>query len=379
MQAKIPTPHIMLNIDDRLISETAAKIKPNALAVLLAIAIHLNHKTGRAFPSNERLQKLTGLGRDAVTAALAVLRKNKLLESSQILGKGGKFGRREFRVTTRFISIFIHAEDAEPLTENPYAVEPSTVDPGTENTGTELTNEERNILTTKELINKREQTAGNFPQQPNTFPVEDQKNKNSPSIGPGPLRVTIIEGHEDIIGHEDPFDNLTSEQLADMAARQSKDISKVRRGYKGQNEKKPRETKPKEPTDGVIQAMVTAFEYEHRQHFKDMGGEWIGFTWQGKEFPALASIRKELEKRYKQKMNADPAPENIIDSWALFLRKAATCDKFILENCFTPSKIWSQFQSIVNKIYGTNSVIKKQGSPNGFGGDMSKYSEPQKF
>jgi len=335
----------MLNIDDRLISETAAKIKPNALAVLLAIAIHLNHKTGRAFPSNERLQKLTGLGRDAVTAALAVLRKNKLLESSQILGKGGKFGRREFRVTTRFISIFIHAEDAEPLTENPYTVCPSTVEPETENTGTELINEERNTLTTKELINKREQTAGNFPQQPNTFSLEDQKNKNSPSPGAGPLRITIIEGREEILP--------------------------------------PVKTKkariPKEPSDGVIQQMVQVFESEHKIHFKDQAGDWVGFTWQAKEFPALTSIRKELERRYKNKMNVEPAPENIVDSWALFLQKAAACDRFILDNCFTPSKIWGQFQAIINKIHGVTTPQKKSGSLNGFGGDMSKYSEPQKF
>lgn len=106
--------------------------------------------------------------------------------------------------------------------------------------------------------------------------------------------------------------------------------------------------------DGVIQAMVTAFETEHRQHFKDAGGEWIGFTWQAKEFPALNSIRAELEKRYRQRMKAEPTPENIVQSWELFLGKAAKCDKFILDNLFTPSKIWGQFQSIVQKIHTNN-------------------------
>ena len=106
--------------------------------------------------------------------------------------------------------------------------------------------------------------------------------------------------------------------------------------------------------DGVIQEMVTAFETEHRQHFKDAGGEWIGFTWQAKEFPALNSIRAELEKRYRQKLNAEPTPENIVESWAMFLGKAAKCDKFILDNLFTPSKIWGQFQSIVQKIHTNN-------------------------
>lgn len=339
----------MLNLDDRLITETAAKIKPNALSTLLAIAIHLNNKTGRAFPSNDRLQKLTGLGRDAVIASLAVLRKNKLLESYQVPGNGGKFGRREFRVTTKFISIFIHAEDAEPLPENPYTVDPSTVEPHTENTGTELINEKGNRLGNKELINQKEQTAGNFPQQPNDFPVEDQKNKNSPSIGAGPLRVTIIEGHEEIL----PPVKTKKARL------------------------------PKEPSDGVIQKMVQVFEEEHKKYFQDADGDWIGFRWKPKEFPALSSIRKELEIRYLKKMHTEATAEDIIDSWRLFLQKAAECDKFTVDNWFTPFKIWDHFQPILQKIYRNKTSSapspKKSGSPNGFGGDMSKYAETQKF
>lgn len=312
----------MLNIDDRLISETAAKIKPNALAVLLAIAIHLNYKTGRAFPSNERLQKLTGLGRDAVTAALSVLRKNNLLESSQVLDKGGKFGRREFMVTTRFISIFVHAEDAEPLTENPLTVNPQTVEPSTGNTCAELIKEESNGLIKKELINKKEQLAGTESPQAN-FVAEDEDLKKGPSTGPGPLRVTIIEGHQEII-------------------------------------KPARKNKASQPkSDGVIQAMVTVFEEQHKIHFRDIGDQWIGFTWQDKEFPALNSIKKELQKRYVHKMNAEPTPENIVESWRMFLERAVKCDKYVLENLFTPSKLWGQFQSIIQKIHSTN------GSTNG--------------
>ena len=136
----------------------------------------------------------------------------------------------------------------------------------------------------------------------------------------GGLRVTVIQGH--------------SEVLPPVAKKKKK----VAPGA----------------GDGVIQAMVTAFETEHRQHFKDAGGEWIGFTWQAKEFPALNSIRAELEKRYRQKLNAEPTPENIVESWAMFLGKAAKCDKFILDNLFTPSKIWGQFQSIVQKIHTNN-------------------------
>jgi len=183
-----------------------------------------------------------------------------------------------------------------------------------------------------------------FP-QPSDLTVEDQKNENSPSPGAGPLRITIIEGREEIL----PPVKTKKARL------------------------------PKEPVDGLIQQMVQVFESEHKIHFKDQAGDWVGFTWHAKEFPALISIRKELERRYKNKMNVEPAPENIVDSWALFLRKAAACDRFILDNCFTPSKIWGQFQAIINKIHGVTTPQKKSGSLNGFGGDMSKYSEPQKF
>lgn len=191
---------------------------------------------------------------------------------------------------------------------------------------------------------KKESLAENEFQQ--GFEVDSlgvqKKEKPSPAAG---FRVIVLEGHEDII---------EPEQLTGMAEQQEQDISKVRRGYKDPSEKKPRTKTAKAPSDGVIQAMVQAFEYEHRQHFKDAGGEWIGFTWQNKEFPALNAIKQELAKRYKNKMQTDPAPENIVDSWALFLRKAATCDTFTLTNLFTPSKLWGQFQAIIQKIHSNN-------------------------
>lgn len=162
--------------------------------------------------------------------------------------------------------------------------------------------------------------------------------KEKPLPGAG-VRVTVLEGYEDVIEQE--FEDL------------EQDLIKEAKKF-DQRKKSERTTKQKPPSDGVIAGMVQAFEYEHKQHFKDAGGEWIGFTWQPKEFPALQAIRKELEKRYLQRMQKDPVPENIIDSWALFLRKAATCDKFILDNLFTPSKIWGQFQSIVQKIHTNN-------------------------
>lgn len=126
----------MINIDDRLIKEISPKIGANALSVLLAIAIHLNQKTGRCFPSHERLMELTGMGKNAVYGALKVLKNNNLLSSEQSVNTNtNRFGRRFFRVTTRFIKIFVDAEDMEPL---PYFREPEFRQP--ENRETEQIN-----------------------------------------------------------------------------------------------------------------------------------------------------------------------------------------------------------------------------------------------
>lgn len=206
------------------------------------------------------------------------------------------------------------------------------------------------------LESLKESLAENkFPQPGLPVTVEDQKKENSPSSGAGPLRLTIIDGYEEIVDFE-PY-SIPAGELADIVVEQARQAAKAA----GPKEPKKRAKKQVTPSDGVIQAMVTAFESEHQKHFKDAGGEWIGFTWHPKEFPALNSIRKELEKRYAQKMAAQPTPENIVESWALFLTRTAKCDKFVLENLFTPSKLWGQFQSIINKIHSTNGAAHKPG------------------
>ena len=148
----------MINLDDRLIKEVSPKIKPNALSVLLAIAIHLNKQNGRCFPSHRRLMELTGLGRDAVYTALEVLKKEGLLKSFQAIdSKNKSFGRRVFAVSTRFISIFVTADDAEPLPENPDTAHPDTAHPDTANQETYPLNEVEQ-LNEFELINQQQQT-----------------------------------------------------------------------------------------------------------------------------------------------------------------------------------------------------------------------------
>lgn len=181
----------MINIDDRLIKEVSPKIRPNALSVLLAIAIHLNQKTNRCFPSHERLMMLTGVGRDAVYAALEALKTNGLLRSEQGFdAKTGKFTRRTFRVTTRFIKIFVDATDAEPLPDFPDTVQPDTVQPDTENPETKQINNSEQINQKEQIKEVEEEIAAaeilNFPLNENHLPQTN--GAATPS--------TIIEVHD---------------------------------------------------------------------------------------------------------------------------------------------------------------------------------------
>ena len=184
----------MLNIDDRLIKEVSPQIGPNALSVLLAIAIHLNKRTGRAFPSHARLMELTGMSKNTVYDALKRLKQFGLLVSEQrIDSEKGHFGKRTFRLTTRFISIFIAAEDAEPLPEQeqdtdrfpknrlPVSRLPENRLP--ENWETQRLNKEEQINKENELENGTGERARE--NEPETFDLEAEKNTPTP-IPPAP-------------------------------------------------------------------------------------------------------------------------------------------------------------------------------------------------
>lgn len=155
----------MINLDDRLIKETLPEIKPNALAVLLVVSIHLNKESGVCFPSHDRIMKLTGLGSESVYSALKVLKNAGLLVSTQSIDTKSKtFGRRLFKVNTDLIGVFVTAKNAnilpeeEPLTAFPYTAQPHTALPHAENHETYLLNEVER-LNKLELINKQQQQA----------------------------------------------------------------------------------------------------------------------------------------------------------------------------------------------------------------------------
>lgn len=147
----------MLNIDDRLIKEVLPKIGPNAFSVLMAIASHMDTKTGTSFPGNKRLTELTGIGRDGLYAALEKLKEHNLLSVKQEKARAGKFGKRTIRITTKYIGIFILAS-AAPFTDQPDTVEPLTGEPYTADPAhNRLANNEQ--INKKEEINKKEQNS----------------------------------------------------------------------------------------------------------------------------------------------------------------------------------------------------------------------------
>lgn len=116
---------------------------------------------------------------------------------------------------------------------------------------------------------------------------------------------------------------------------------------------KPKAEKKEKQPPAVIHRMVDVFEKEHQQHFKDSSGTWIGFTWQQKEFGALSSLKSEFEKRL-QRRGAECSDDAIVQGWQTFLEMAAKADKFIIQKWFTPTKLWSNFQGIINSITAQN-------------------------
>lgn len=170
---------VMLNIDDRLIKETLPAIKPNGLAVLMVISIHLNKESGTCFPSHKRLMDMTGLGSESVYNALKVLKKEGLLISSQSIDSKHKtFSRRTFQINTDYIGIFVSAKNApalevEPLTDFPDAVEPDAVEPDAANHETYLLNESKQLNELEQLNKVGESTPA--PAESETLKAEEVK------------------------------------------------------------------------------------------------------------------------------------------------------------------------------------------------------------
>lgn len=106
--------------------------------------------------------------------------------------------------------------------------------------------------------------------------------------------------------------------------------------------------------------------------FGTVDGE--GMQWgssSGKEFGNLKHLSTVLAKRLKEKNGYEAKPEEIRESWRMFLQMAIdTKEKFILTN-FTPSILFSQFNQIILKIQQSRNG-KKFGNTNGAASLMSE-------
>lgn len=356
----------MLNLDDRLIKDVSPIIRPNALSVLLAIAIHLNKKTGRSFPSHKRLMKLTGLGRDAVYAALDVLKNNSLLVSEQSIDIAtGKFGKREFRVTTRFIKIFIDAEDADPLTENPEADEPDTDYPDTDYPDTD--NQETKPISTEKRLNNSEQL--NTPKQPN--------NKNfSAAIAPGPQDL-----NEKGISQVNDGDNGTASPggggRGTRGAGRSGGAARLRISDGEENA----------GTSSWTKRAATIFDEVHAEQCKEEQIPCQPFNWkvrQEENFKQLKYLRdRAIIPDYKNKFQHEPNDEEIDLTFKAFFKLAWMYFRKIQKDTkgalhYTPTSVYKSYNAIKTfKQNGNISITGDYQEPTGtvFGQGINHYSK----
>jgi hypothetical protein len=108
--------------------------------------------------------------------------------------------------------------------------------------------------------------------------------------------------------------------------------------------KKKEDSANKAPVDEMYKMYIEAFK-------RVSGGE--SPVYQKKDFVALAAIHKALLERAKEKTQ-DFQPKSPTDLWKVFLEKTETLVKSPketwLHDNFTPSILWSQFNTILVKI-----------------------------
>lgn len=130
----------MINIHSKLIREELAKMGVDAFAVLICITSHTN-KQKTAWPGIERLRKMTGLSKERTYKAIAKLIELNHIQRKQVNQKGN-FGHTVYRLTIKYLSIFMGVSDCEMYYEN---IEPLAAFPehgNTEHANTEHGNTE---------------------------------------------------------------------------------------------------------------------------------------------------------------------------------------------------------------------------------------------
>lgn len=101
----------MINTHDDLIKVELSKMGVDAFAVLMVIAVHLGPGK-KAWPGIGKIRKMTGLSRERAYKALAVLIAMGLIERRQE-NKGGVWGKIVYRVTCKYLSIYVGVSEFE--------------------------------------------------------------------------------------------------------------------------------------------------------------------------------------------------------------------------------------------------------------------------
>ena len=114
----------MINIHSKLIREELAQMGVDAFAVLICITSHIN-KQKTAWPGIERLRKMTGLSKERTYKAIGKLIELNHIQRKQV-NQNGNFGHTVYRLTTKYLSIFMGVSDCEMYDENiePFAAFP---------------------------------------------------------------------------------------------------------------------------------------------------------------------------------------------------------------------------------------------------------------
>lgn len=106
----------------------------------------------------------------------------------------------------------------------------------------------------------------------------------------------------------------------------------------------------------LIEKMACDFDvaYSHLSDPKANSLQWGAaaaekIQWSGKEFSNLSNIRDALQKRMSDR-GVDVTDENTLKNWRMFLEMAINLRDDFLNRNFTPSFLYSQFNSIILKL-----------------------------
>lgn len=139
----------MINVDDRLIDEVMPEIGSDAFSVLFVITRHIN-TAKRAWPGITRIREKTKLSKERAYKAIKLLIDLGHVERTQENRKG-EWGKVVYRVTSKYLSVFVPASHIELSSNEPLAGNPEYGNP--EYAEPEYGNPEYRSIKQEEVLN----------------------------------------------------------------------------------------------------------------------------------------------------------------------------------------------------------------------------------